>query len=116
LREVGAAVQGVGGRRGPQGVRAEAFSVDARRFGVFTQHAVVHGAVGERPVGVPLPRRVLERTEQRPVRVVAVAGGLQVGVDALQGQRVGRHVAHLGALAENTQVGHALAALEVAHP
>jgi hypothetical protein len=28
LAEVGAAVQGVGGRRGPQGVRAETFSVN----------------------------------------------------------------------------------------
>jgi len=35
LAQVGAAVQGVGGRRGPQGVRAEAFSIDPGRLGVF---------------------------------------------------------------------------------
>ena len=40
--QVGAPVQGVGGGRGPQGVRAEAFSIDPRRFGVFSQHAVVN--------------------------------------------------------------------------
>jgi hypothetical protein len=44
-----------------------------------------------------------------------VAGRLQVVVDALQGQRVGRHVPHLGAFSENAQVGHALPALQVAH-
>jgi hypothetical protein len=37
-------------------------------------------------------------------------------MDALQGQRVGRHVPDLRALAQDAQVGHALAALEVAHP
>jgi hypothetical protein len=71
--------------------------------------------MSERSVGLPLPRRVLQRPEQRPVNVLAVAGGLEVIVDALQGQRVGRHVPHFGALSENAQVGHALAALEVAH-
>ena len=57
--QVGAPVQGVGGRRGPQGVRAEAFSVDPRRLRVFSQDVVVNGAVGEWPLGVPPPRRVL---------------------------------------------------------
>jgi hypothetical protein len=56
--QVGAAVEGVGGGRGPQGVRAEAVSVDPRRLGPFTRDAVVNGPVGERPFGAPLPRRV----------------------------------------------------------
>jgi hypothetical protein len=58
----------------------------------------------------------LSGLKERPVNVPAVAGGLQVVVDALQGQRVGRHVPHFRALAQDAQVGHALAALEVAHP
>ena len=67
-----------------RGVRAEAFSIDPRRLGVFAQDLVVNGPVGERPVRPPLPRRVLQRAEERPVRVLAVAGGLEVVVDALQ--------------------------------
>jgi hypothetical protein len=43
-----------------------------------------------------------------------VAGGFEVIVDALQGQRVGRHVPDFAAFPENAQVGHALAALQVA--
>jgi hypothetical protein len=31
------------------------------------------------------PRRVFEGLEQRPVRILAVAGGFEVIVDALQG-------------------------------
>ena len=116
LREVGAPAQGVGCCRGPQGVRAEAPKVNARSLRVFPQYAVVEGAVGQRPVGVPSPRRVFQRPEQRPVRVLAVAGGLEVVADALQGQRVGRHVPYFAAFSENPQVGHALAALQVAHP
>lgn len=61
LPKSGAAIQRVGGRGGPQGVR--------------------------------------------PVRVFAVAGGLEVLVDALQGQRVGRHVPDLAPLAQHAQVG-----------
>jgi hypothetical protein len=53
--------------------------------------------------------------EQRPVGVFAVPGGLQVIVDALQGERVGRHVADFGAFAQDAQVGHAPRALQVAH-
>ena len=83
--QVGAPIQGVGGGRGAQGVRAEAFSINSRRLSVFPQHAVVNGPVGERPVGLSLPRRVFERPEERAVNVLAVAGGLQVGMDALQG-------------------------------
>jgi hypothetical protein len=61
---------------------------------------MVKGAVRERPVGGPLPGRVFERPEQRPVRVLPVAGGLQVIVNALEGERVGRqHVPDLCALA-----------------
>jgi hypothetical protein len=114
--QIGAPVQGVGGRRGPQGVRPETFSVNPRRLGVLAQHAVVNGPVGERPAGVPPPRRVFQGSEERPVRVFAVAGGLEVVMDPFEGQRVGRHVAHLCAFSENTQVGHALAALKIAHP
>jgi hypothetical protein len=76
---------------------------------------MVKGAVGERPVGVPPPRRVLQGPEERPVRVLAVAGGLEVLVDALQGKRVSRHVPHFTPLTQDAQVGHALAALQVAH-
>jgi hypothetical protein len=113
--QVGAPVQGVGGGRGPQGVRAKAFSVDSRRLGVFSQDAVVHGPVGERPVSEPPPRRVFQGPEQWAVRIFAVAGGAEVIVDALEGERVGWHVAHFAAFPQNAQVGHALAALEVAH-
>ncbi len=64
----------------------------------------------------PCPAGFFRGLKERPVRVFAVAGGLEVIVDALQGQRVGRHVPDFGALTEDPQVGHALAALQVAHP
>jgi hypothetical protein len=48
--------------------------------------------------------------------LMAVTGGLEVIVDALQRQRVGRHVPDLCALAQNAQVGHALTALEARAP
>ena len=63
---------------------------------------------------LPCPAGFFRGLKERPVRVFAVAGG-QVVVDALQGRRVGRHVPDLAAFAENAQVGHALAALQVAH-
>ena len=63
LAQVGAAVQRVGGRRGPQGVRPEASDVYAGGLGVFSQHTMVKGPVGERPVGVPPPRRILQGPE-----------------------------------------------------
>jgi hypothetical protein len=49
---------------------------------------------------VPIPNGpVGERPEQRPVSVFVVAGDLQVIVDALQGERLSRHVPDFGALA-----------------
>jgi hypothetical protein len=65
---------------------------------------------------VPLPRRVFQGPKQRLLRVLAVAGGFEVIVEALQGQRVGRHVPNFAALAQDAQVGHALAALEARAP
>jgi hypothetical protein len=46
--QIGATVQGVGGRRGAQRVRAEAFPINSRRLSVFSQDAVVNGPVDER--------------------------------------------------------------------
>src|SRR4051794_22800735 len=76
---------------------------------------MVDGPVGERSVGPPLPRRVFQRQKQRPLNVVAVAGGFEVVVEALEGQRVGRHVPDLATLSQDAQVGHALAALKGEH-
>jgi hypothetical protein len=55
LREVGAAVQGVGGRRGPQGVRAEAPNVNPGGIGMFAHDAVVDDPWGQWPLGVAPP-------------------------------------------------------------
>jgi hypothetical protein len=52
---------------------------------VFPQHAVVNGAVGERPLGVPLPRRIFQRPKQRTLNILAVASGLQVIVGCARG-------------------------------
>jgi hypothetical protein len=93
--QIGTPVQGVGGGGGPQGVGAEAGEIHSSGLRIFTQHPMVNRPVGERPVGVPPPRRFFQGPQQRPVRILAVAGGLQVMVDALQGQRVGRHVPDL---------------------
>jgi hypothetical protein len=47
--------------------------------------------------------------------IARVAGGFQVIVDPLQGQRMGRHVADFTAFTENAQMDHTLAGLEIAH-
>ena len=59
--QIGAAVERVGGGRGAQGVRSEAPQINASGFGMFSQDALIDGAVGERPVDVPLPCRIFER-------------------------------------------------------
>jgi hypothetical protein len=46
---------------------------------------MVNRPVGERPLGVPLPGRVFQGPEERPVNVMAVTSGFQVLVEALGG-------------------------------
>ena len=46
---------------------------------------MVKGAVGKRALNLPLPRRVLEWPEERAVNVLAVPGGFEIIVDALEG-------------------------------
>jgi hypothetical protein len=101
--------------RGAQGVRTEAPQINAGSQRVFSQDAMVDGPVSKRPVGVPLPHRVFEWPEERPVRVARVSGSFQVIVDPLQGQRMSGHVADFAAFAENPQADHTLAGLEVAY-
>ena len=113
--QVGAAVQGIGSGRRAQCVRAEAAQLNTGGQRVFSQHAMVNRPVGKRPVGVPLPCRVFQWPEERTLNVVAMAGGFQVIVDPLQGQRMSGHVADFTAFTENPQMDDALAGLEVAH-
>ena len=66
---------------------AEALSINPRRLGVLSQHAVVNGPVGERLSRcLPCPAGFFRGLKQRPVNVLAVASGLQTIVDALQGK------------------------------
>ena len=82
LGDVGLMVERVGGRRGPQGVRAEPLDVHPHTLRVVLHH-LVDPVRGHRPLHCPA-RVVLHRPEEGAAEVLAVSHGFEVVGDELR--------------------------------
>lgn len=103
--DIGVVFQGIGRRRGPQGVNAEAVNigVDAHLLAIPPNHFLVDRSRVERLVEGS-GRVVLHRTKEGTGQVGPMAGDFQVFLDQPRGFRGHRHEADLVALAGNAQM------------
>jgi len=110
--DVGLVSESICGRSGTQGMDAKARDVHTSGAGVVLDDSCIDRARGQGFLEIATDR-VLDRTEQRPIRVFLVSRGFNVAVNALKSRRVRWHEAHFSALPMYAEVQDAAALLHV---